>query len=234
MLPALDSPLRAAYYEAALRALRFVEQRSPTTRRFGPDADARWAALKGHLGTIDRLDLLLRDADAQWPASFGARTVFSLRAVAEDDAFGSSWEPLDDEAAESLWRNVLADAAPTQLEKTFHACAHAWRLSLSTFDPGSIGPADKLVLAGPSAVAYTAVAFSAKTDLSFCDQVLVVATPPAHRQLAALCSALLNTTRAIPLVDANSNPASFSGRRVLMSNDADPADAALVRRFTAG
>lgn len=235
MRPALDSSLQSAYYEAALRALRFVEQRSPTTRRFGPDADARWNALKGHLGTIDRLELLLRDADAQWPASFSARTVFALRAVAEDDAFGSAWEPLDDETSESLWRSVLASPAPTNLTETFLACARAWRLSLEPFEPGPIAPADKLILAGPSAIVYTAAAFASRSDLSFSDQVLVVATPPAHRQLAALAGALLNATRAVPLVDAQAstmpNP---GGRRLVLSNDADPADAAFARRLIAG
>jgi len=238
----LDPTHRAAYYEAALRALRFVEQRAPTTRRFGPDADARWAALKGHLATIDRLDLLIRDADAQWPAAFGARNVFALRAVAEDDAFGSAWEPLDTESSEKLWRTVLAEPVTTTLRDTFAACASAWSLSLRPFDVGAIAPADKLLVSGPSAIVETAIAFAARTDLAFADQVTIVASSPAFRQIAALSGALLYATRAPAILPAPAEHAPpptpnlppLQGRRVLVSDDAAPADAAFARRFAAG
>jgi hypothetical protein len=123
MHPAPDSSSKAAYYQAALRGLRFVEQRSPTGRRFGADADARWMALRGHLTAADRLDLLLRDADAQWPSAFGARSVFALRAVAEDDPFGAAWEPLDPVDADALWRSVLAQPAPGTVRDALGACA---------------------------------------------------------------------------------------------------------------
>lgn len=52
---------RSAYYRAALRCLQFVEQRKPTGRRFGPDADARWSQFEGELTTADRIDLMVRD-----------------------------------------------------------------------------------------------------------------------------------------------------------------------------
>jgi len=84
---------KAAYYEAALPALRFVQQRLPAARRFDPDAAARWAVLRGHLTAADRIDLILRDANAQRPSDIGPRTVFALRAVAEDDPFGAAWDP---------------------------------------------------------------------------------------------------------------------------------------------
>ena len=45
-----------AYYSAALAGLRFLEQRQPTGRRFGPDADARWTNFRGDLATADRGD----------------------------------------------------------------------------------------------------------------------------------------------------------------------------------
>jgi hypothetical protein len=35
---------RATYYRVALSCLRFIEQRRPTGRRFGLEADARWVA----------------------------------------------------------------------------------------------------------------------------------------------------------------------------------------------
>lgn len=85
---------RARYYAAALRALRFVERRAPTTRRFGANADALWGAFHGRLETADRIDLLIRDADAQWPSAFGARGVFALATSAEEDAFGPEWSPM--------------------------------------------------------------------------------------------------------------------------------------------
>ena len=71
-----------SYYEGALWALRFIEARRPTRRRFGAEADATWAAFRGDLGASARIDLLLRDADTQWPGAFGARSVYDLAAVA--------------------------------------------------------------------------------------------------------------------------------------------------------
>ena len=64
-----------AYYRAALAGLRHVEAQLPSGRRFGPQADARWTELRGSLTTADRIDLLLRDASAQWPSAFAARAV---------------------------------------------------------------------------------------------------------------------------------------------------------------
>ena len=121
---------RARYYAAAMAALRFIEQRTPTTRRFGPEADARWSAFKGNLETADRIDVLLRDADAQWPAALGARNVFALRAAAEDEAFGVEWEPLDAVAAEDLWRSVSVEPAPQGVAAALAAVAAGWGLSL--------------------------------------------------------------------------------------------------------
>jgi hypothetical protein len=65
-----------------LFALRYLEGRRATGRRFGADADALWSSLQGDLTTANRLDLLIRDADAEWPGGFGARTVFAMRGVA--------------------------------------------------------------------------------------------------------------------------------------------------------
>jgi hypothetical protein len=52
MVPEAD---RAAYYRAALCCLRFIEQRRPTGRRFGAEADARWASFRGELQGADRI-----------------------------------------------------------------------------------------------------------------------------------------------------------------------------------
>jgi hypothetical protein len=58
------------YIEGALRLLQYVETRRPTGRRF--DADARWSSFRGDLETVDRIELMLRDADAEWPGGFSA------------------------------------------------------------------------------------------------------------------------------------------------------------------
>lgn len=100
-------------------ALRFVESRRATKRRFGPDADATWTAFRDDFGTSARIDLLLRDADTQWPGAFGARSVYGLAAVAEDEAFGAAWMPLDDVDAEDCGGGSSPHvAAPTPEERS--------------------------------------------------------------------------------------------------------------------
>jgi hypothetical protein len=69
----------SAYYRGVLTALRFLEQRRPTGRRFGPEADLRWSSFRGHLLDIDRVELMVRDADAEWPGALGARRCAAAR-----------------------------------------------------------------------------------------------------------------------------------------------------------
>src|SRR5690606_19270262 len=95
----------------------FVEARHPTGRRFGADADALWKTFAGGLKTSDRIDLLLRDADATWWGAFGARATFGLRAVAEDDAFGPAWVALEPMDGERMWRACTQEAAPGSNEE---------------------------------------------------------------------------------------------------------------------
>lgn len=220
-----------AYYRAALVALAHVERRTPTGRRFGPEADARWSSFRGDLTTADRIDLLLRDADAQWPSAFGARTVFAQTlfgqaAVAEDEAFGPEWRSLDPVEAEELWREVTRADAPASVRDTLEAAATTWELDLVPFELAPFGAADRLVVAGPSALVETILAFVERRDLDFADQVTVIATPPAHRQLAALATAVLNATKSARVLTAQRAFSAPRGALVLVSNDADPADAA--------
>jgi hypothetical protein len=217
-----------AFYVAAFAGLRFVEVRRPTGRRFGAEADARWAGFRGDLTTADRLDLLLRDADAEWPGAFGARSVFAERAVAEDDAFGPAWVSLEPVDAEEIWRSTLATREPPRdLEGLLSAWTAAWDAALAPFAVGEITTVERLVVAGPSAIAATLRAFAGRTDLAWSEQVTVVATPPAHRQLAALGTAALNTTKPTNLF-THGQAHGLAGR-VLASEDALPEDTAVVR-----
>lgn len=213
------------YYRAALVGLRFLEAQRPTGRRFGPDADARWTSFKGDLATADRIDLMIRDANAQWPEAFAARTAFADPTTSEDEPFGPTWPHLDDVDAEALWRRELAAPAPQDLAALLAAIAAAWDLELSSFDPGLIDPVDRLVLAGPSAIAATALYFHrGGRDFDWAEQVLVIATPPGHRQLAALCGALVGVNMATPPLLATT-PTPRTGR-VIVSADATTADLA--------
>lgn len=213
-----------AYYEAALWGLRFIKSKKATGRRFGKEADAIWKSFRGDLTTSDRIDLLIRDADAQWPAAFGARAVFDQDGVAEDDPFGSTWAPLEPRDAEKVWRSLLKKDPPKSLRATLEAAAAAWDLKLSRVSIGEIEAQDRLLVAGPSAIARVITAFADRTDLDFCDQVMVVATPAAHRQLAAIGSALLGATKPLSVL----KPGELKirkPRKAIVSKDAEREDA---------
>ena len=220
-----------AYYCGALAALRHIEERLPTGRRFGAEADARWGAFRGDLTTSDRIDLLIRDADAQWPGAFAARNVFARRAVAEDEPFGVGWDPLDPLDAEDVWRSESGKPAPVDVRATLVSVADRWGITIGACPVGAISPADKLIVAGPSAIVATLDAFHRGRDLDWADQVFVVATMPADRQLAALGSALLNV-KAPTLLIANTDVVTTTGkRRVVLSEDANEGDARRVNEL---
>lgn len=226
MLPT-PSELRA-YYTGALACLRFVEGRRPTARRFGTEADARWGTFRGDLTTADRVDLLLRDADADWVGAFGARTVFGEVPVAEEDAFGPGWPSLEPVDAEEVWRSALAGRAPGDVAALSRVWANAWGLALAPSSLAPIVTLDRFVVAGPSAIAALLLAFVGREDLAWTEQVTVVATPPAHRQLALFSTAVLGTPTPTRLV-THSHPGELVGRAVV-SNDAAPADAETAAR----
>lgn len=213
-----------AFYSASLSTLRFVERRSPTNRRFGPDADAMWRELRGHLTTSDRIDLLLRDGDVAFPGAFAARAIFLRRGVSEDDPFGAGWTSLSVNEADALWRQTVADTAPESVEGAVRRIAAAWDLPLRGVDVGRITPATKLVVAGPSAIAAVIIAFADGADLSFVDQITVVATPEGHRHLAASAAALLNASRAVRLLAPAVGAPAPAVDRAIVSEDADPVD----------
>ncbi|MBZ5710075.1 hypothetical protein [Nannocystis pusilla] len=212
----VDYDLARPYCVAALTALRFLDERTGR-RRFGPDADARWRAFAGedlgevrHPGTrvrvlddADRIELLLRDADAQWPGAFGARVVFDLPAVARDDAFGPEWTPIAE--AHALWRDVAATKHP-DLARLVARLFAVWDVAFVPPRLPALQLSSRWLLHGPNAVAAALLAFSASQGAVWHTQVVVIAEPPLvdglrphqrrvralARQLATLAGGLLS------------------------------------------
>lgn len=220
-----------AFYAAALTSLRYVEHRTPTGRRFGEDADARWKSFRGHLTTADRIDLLLRDADVEFPGAFGARTTFALRGVAEDEPFGAEWSALDGATAEAVWRRHVRDEAPPSDVRTLlRAMAAAWEITLEPVLLPTLTPTSRLLVVGPSAIAAVIEAFAAQSStLRWSDQVVCIATPPAHRQLASNAAAILRSNRATQL-HAGGDGIARLGDRVLVESADGHADDLLAAR----
>jgi hypothetical protein len=215
-----------SYYVAALTALRYAEERAPTGRRFGREADAAWRGFKGSLTATDRIDLLLRNADGQWRDAFGARSVYALRAVAEDEPFGPEWESLSTRAAEKLWREINEAEAPRTVKAALRDCATAWDVTLKKVVLEDLRPTTQLLLVGPSAMAAYAAHFAEEPSLTWSRQVQCIATPPAHRQLAFLAGALINSNQPAQVFTAEEAAKRKKPRLVVVSADADPADAA--------
>jgi hypothetical protein len=223
------------YVDGALRLLQYVEARRPTGRRFGADADARWSSFRGDLETVNRIELMIRDADAEWPGGFGARAVFALQGVVEDEPFGSQWEGMDPVAAEELWRRIKAEPAPTTVAAALGCIASAWGVKLAAQPTEPVNPTDHLVVVGPSAIASTIEAFAAGAALDWAEQVVVVASAPAARQLAAAATALLNASRPATILTATDPAGALNrGARLVASPDADPADVARAGSLVAG
>ena len=222
------------YVEGALRLLQYVETRRPTGRRFGVDADARWTAFRGDLETVDRIELMIRDADAEWPGGFGARVVYALPGVPEDEPFGSQWEGLDPVAAEELWRRLKSAAAPATVTATLHAIATAWGVALAKHPLEPIASTDHLVVVGASAIAATIEAFAAGTALDWADQVTVIADGPAARQLAAAGTALLNAPRSARVFASTETVTLAKHTRLVVSADADPTERTAAEAAIAG
>ncbi|HEX5099791.1 MAG TPA: hypothetical protein VFV94_09845 [Polyangiaceae bacterium] len=223
-----------AYYRAALTCLRFIDARTPSKRRFGADAQALWGEVRGDLSDADRIDVMLRDANVQWPGAFGARTVFAIKGCAEDEAFGPEWESLDGVDAAALFQTVERAAPATDVVDVLTAAAASWELVLGPFDVPPVGAADRFVVAGPSATAALIRAFAEGRDLDWPAQVLCVATPPGVRQIAALAGGLLNASKRARVL-AHGEPTEVRpGAKLIISPDADPRDAAQAQALVTG
>lgn len=175
---------RDAFYAAALAGLRELDARERAPRRFGPDADTRWAAFRGGLNDADRIDILLRDAAVLWGAAFAPVEVFGLFGLAPDEAFGPDWI----QPSASVARRLLQESSSSRIPAD---AAHLLGVSSSPPTLPTITPATRLAVAGGAALLAVAEAFAGRSELVWSKQVLAVATTPSHRQLAGLLAVLI-------------------------------------------
>jgi hypothetical protein len=228
--PAPVSPAqRDAFYAAAVAGLRALDANERVPRRFGADADTRWAAFKGALTDANRIDLLLRDAAVTWGAAFSPSDVFDLFGLAPDEPFGPDWQPLGAAAA----RRLLLDSVPGSPADL----ARALGVSPAPVAVPALTISTHLVVAGGAALLAVAQAFARQPDLSWSHQVLAVATAPAHRQLAGLMAVSLGASARTSLVRPGDDlrailkGAGFAQLdAAVVSPDAEPACAAFARR----
>ena len=222
---------RDAFYAAAVAGLRALDSRERSPRRFGPDADTRWASFKGALTESDRIDFLLRDAAVTWGAAFSPSECFGFFGLADDEPFGPDWGGIDDHAAKRL---LLAEPdAPATLEHI----AHGLGVKAASVPVPSVTPSTKLVVAGGTAIVSVAKVFAENKALSWTDQVVVVADKAAWRQLAGLAAVLLGARGRTALVrptegaESALRAAGFAHLdAAVVSPDAEPEAAELARK----
>ena len=213
---------RAAFYRASLHALRFCDARKPRRQRFGRDADAIWGGFAGDMGASERLDLLLRDADVEWPRAFAPRVVFDLGGLADDEPFGAAWAGLEAPLGEELWETVGWQPPAPDVDVLVVSLARAWGRELESVTIPDLSPTTRLIVAGGSAIASTICAFARGSSLAWGEQVLVVASQPFERHLAAMASPILAADHPTQLMRPREQPGSPFGRAALViSKDAD-------------
>jgi len=212
---------RAAFYRAALCALRFVDAREGRGRRFGRDADAVWREFRGEMGASERIDLLLRDADTEWPRAFAPRVVFGLGGLADDEPFGPAWAGLESGLGEELWQ-ASEHAVRGEVGAVVRAMVEAWGHAMVRVEAPVVTPTSRLVVAGMSAIAGMIEVFAPRGDLSWTEQVLVVASRPSERQLSGVASAILSAGGPTQVVRPHERPErSFAQAELVISKDAD-------------
>ncbi len=220
---------REAFYKAAVLGLRSLDARERAPRRFGADADARWSQFGGALGAGDRLDVLLRDAAGTWGPAFSPSECFGFFGLAEDEPFGPDWAGIQDPAAKRLFAETTQGA-------TIDDVAAALGVAATPIAVPALTPASKLVVAGGAAVLAVVNAFAGDTSLSWTDQVAVIASAAAFRQLAGLAAVMLGARRRTVVVRPSEGAADALRAAgfahidaAIVSRDAEAAAADLAR-----
>ena len=221
----------SAFYGAAVIGLRALDARETTPRRFGPDAEARWAQFAGALGMGDRIDILLRDAAGTWGAAFSPSECFGFFGLADDEPFGPDWNGIDDHSAKRL---LAEPDVPAKIEHI----AFALGVKAGSVSVPHITPSTKLVVAGGTAIVSVATMFAENKALSWTDQVVVVADKPAWRQLAGLAAVLRGArgrtvlVRAVEGAESTLRNTGFAHLdAAVISPDAEPEAAELARKL---
>ncbi len=217
-----------AFYEAALLTLRSLDESERVPRRFGGAVDARWEGFRGHLGTAERIDLLVRDAAVTWGAGFSPAQVFGLVGLAADEPFGPDWEPLSEPDAKRMWRGVGSAA-------TLEGLAEVLGVATGPIALPSVVPATRLLVAGGAAMVALGELFAARRELSWAAQVLVVAARPEHRQLAGLVAPLIGASGPTVLLHPTEDVAKAlagvgfeAGGEAVVSSDATTRERSFV------
>lgn len=196
-----------AFYRSAALGLVWLDARESTARRFGPVADAAWRTFAGHpsaLSELDRVELLLRDAAMLHPDAFGARAVFALEGTTDDEPFGQWLSAPSYGLASQILKSPPAPS--TSMRALLEAGARAWSLTL---DPDvqapSIGPTSRVLCVGASAFVALAAQFEGDRALALHEQVLVLTSSPAVRQLVGLATLALGERSAPRIVDTTAS-----------------------------
>ena len=230
------------FYRASLVGLRYLDESGEGRKRFGAEADAQWRNFAGHLTPADRMDLALRNAAVSGGVAFAPAAVFHTPGLASDEPFGPDWPSLDGDQARQLWQQ--AETTPVAggvdgLEKA--AASWGAPLSQSQSSIRTISPATRLAVPGAQAVADTAAAFAGRTDLSWREQVTVVAAKPQVRHLAGIAGVMVGSqgpTRVLHPHDVGQRTATealgeigVSGiDQVVVSDDADEESRGFLER----
>ena len=228
-ISALPNPQHhAAFYAAAVAGLRVLDTRERVPRRFGADADTRWASFKGALTDSDRIDILLRDAAVTWGAAFSPAEVFGLFGLAPDEPFGPDWNSLPASAARRAFADPGQSGRPAELARTLGIAAQDVTLPALT-------PSTRLAVAGGTALLAVGQAFASRPDLRWSDQVLAVATEPPNRHLAGLLAIAVNSPARTRLIRPSGDVrTSLKGAgftqfdTAVVSADAEPACASFA------
>ncbi len=225
----MDATQIQKFYQVGALGLHALDARDSGRRRFGPDANARWQLFKGELGDGDRLDLLLRDAAVSHPAAFAPRVVFGIDGLAEDEPFGPDWPgPEPASVAHLLRGGDTGDVADAR--HSLRNAASLWGLeprAVPEAELAAIGPATRILAAGPGAVISLATYFAGRGGMDLADQVVLLGDHPGERQLFGLANVLLETTNPVRILRCDASAEELravAGRRIdlfMLSADAD-------------